>query len=248
MRDFIALDFETANPKRVSACSLGLVHVQDGKVIDSQYHLIKPVGGHQSRQTMIHGIREEDTRNSPDFGQLFSSIANYFEQPVVAYSLFDKQVLNALSIHYGLPLQPNYTDATLMAKERLPHLDNHRLKTLARHFSIPQNNHHNALEDALVCAKVYLALMDLDSSDPPMQKIDHEFIGLLKGILFDQDVNYREAYALLYWLDDNPSIADKHRWLYDVLHQALQDNKLDEQEKAQIKNHLEQLVRDFEHV
>lgn len=245
MRDFIALDFETANPKRVSACSLGLAAVQDGKIVDSFYYLINPVDGHQKRQTLIHGIGEQDTRDKPDFGQLFPSISKYFEQPLVASSLFDKQVLDALGKHYGLNIKMDYTDTVGAAREKLPHLENHKLKTVAKYFSIIQKNHHNALDDALVCAKVYLALLDLDSKEQIRNDTDHEYIGLLKGILFDQEVNYKEAYALLYWLDDHPAIADKNRWLYDILNKALKDNKLDKQEQLQIKNHLQQLVKEF---
>jgi DNA polymerase-3 subunit epsilon len=40
--NFTAIDFETANPARSSACSVGLIVVQDGKVVERFYSLIKP--------------------------------------------------------------------------------------------------------------------------------------------------------------------------------------------------------------
>ena len=40
IRDFIALDFETANQQSSSVCSIGVVMVRNGLVADSFYSLI----------------------------------------------------------------------------------------------------------------------------------------------------------------------------------------------------------------
>jgi DNA polymerase-3 subunit epsilon len=42
MKDFAAIDFETANQQRTSVCSVGIVIVMDGEIADSYYSLIKP--------------------------------------------------------------------------------------------------------------------------------------------------------------------------------------------------------------
>ena len=42
MKDFAAIDFETANQQRTSVCSVGIVIVRDGEIADSYYSLIKP--------------------------------------------------------------------------------------------------------------------------------------------------------------------------------------------------------------
>ena len=42
MQDFAAIDFETANNERSSVCSVGIVIVCDGKIVDKFYSLIKP--------------------------------------------------------------------------------------------------------------------------------------------------------------------------------------------------------------
>ena len=43
MKDFVAIDFETANGQRSSVCSVGIVIVQGGEMVDSFYALIKPI-------------------------------------------------------------------------------------------------------------------------------------------------------------------------------------------------------------
>ena len=40
MKDFAAIDFETANQHRTSVCSVGIVIVRDGEIVDSYYSLI----------------------------------------------------------------------------------------------------------------------------------------------------------------------------------------------------------------
>ena len=42
MKNFAAIDFETANLQRTSVCSVGIVIVRDGEIVDSYYSLIKP--------------------------------------------------------------------------------------------------------------------------------------------------------------------------------------------------------------
>lgn len=41
MNDFAAIDFETANNERSSVCSVGLVIVRGGEIVDKFYSLIK---------------------------------------------------------------------------------------------------------------------------------------------------------------------------------------------------------------
>jgi DNA polymerase III epsilon subunit-like protein len=40
--DFTAIDFETANSYRGSPCSVGLVKVRDGQIVDESFTLIHP--------------------------------------------------------------------------------------------------------------------------------------------------------------------------------------------------------------
>ncbi len=42
MQDFAAIDFETANNERSSVCSVGIVIVRDGEIVNTFYSLIQP--------------------------------------------------------------------------------------------------------------------------------------------------------------------------------------------------------------
>ncbi|HTN68226.1 MAG TPA: hypothetical protein VLZ33_02050 [Dysgonamonadaceae bacterium] len=57
MRNFAAIDFETANSNRSSVCSVGLVIVMDGIITDRIYELIKPEPNYYSYwNSQVHGL------------------------------------------------------------------------------------------------------------------------------------------------------------------------------------------------
>lgn len=239
MHDFISIDFETGNPQRVSACALGYARVADGRVIEAHSYLIKPVGGHAPFQSKIHGLTDENTYDKPDFGQLFPKIRHLFDHTLVAHSLFDQQVLLALSCHFSLALDFAYVDTSALAKKKLPHLENHKLKTLVKHFRLPKFRHHDAKEDAIACADVYLRLQE-DPSQPsiaPRNEV-RELKGMIAGILADDEVSYKEAYELLYWLEDNAVMASQFKTLYRSTKKMLEDERLDSLEAGVLKGFL----------
>ena len=111
MKDFAAIDFETANGKRTSVCSVGVVVVRGGEVTDSFYSLIRPRPNFYSRfTTAIHGLTYDDTAEAPDFETVWKQIAPRIEGlPLVAHnSPFDEGCLRAVFELYGMPY-PGYT-------------------------------------------------------------------------------------------------------------------------------------------
>jgi DNA polymerase-3 subunit epsilon len=247
MKDFMAIDFETANPQRVSACALGYAKISNCNVIESNGYLIKPVGGHAPFQSKIHGIKDEHTFNKPYFGELFPKIRDIFNYPLVAHSLFDKQVLTALSEHFDLGLKFDYIDSSAVAKERLPNLRDCKLKTLVKHFGLPAFKHHNAKEDAIACANVFLMLQNQDMEETVSSSYDEfsEFKNILKGILADEQVDYKEAYELLYWLEDHTETGKQYQNLYLKIKDVLDDEHLDKIEATEIKLLLENTLKEL---
>ena len=65
--DFVGIDFETANFSRASACSVGVVRVEGGKLRDSTEWFIDPPGGAYFTNTFIHGVVEADVFGAPSW-------------------------------------------------------------------------------------------------------------------------------------------------------------------------------------
>ena len=73
MKNFAAIDFETANQCRSSVCSVGVVVVRDGKVTDKFYSLIYPHPYFFSYwNTRVHGLTLEDVADAPEFPDVWS--------------------------------------------------------------------------------------------------------------------------------------------------------------------------------
>ena len=89
IRDFIAIDFETANQQPSSVCSIGVVMVRNGQVTDSFYSLIQPEPNYYNYWCQqVHGLSQCDTDDAPVFSkvwaQLEDKIADVFfsDQPI----------------------------------------------------------------------------------------------------------------------------------------------------------------------
>ena len=99
MTDFAAIDFETANECRSSVCSVGVVIVRGGEVVDSFYSLIHPEPEYyQWFCQQVHGLGPEDTDDAPVFPKVWAKIAPLIEGlPLVAHnSPFDEGCLKSV--------------------------------------------------------------------------------------------------------------------------------------------------------
>ena len=80
MKDFAAIDFETANEQPSSVCSVGVVIVRDGQIVDSFYSLIHPEPEYYQWFCQdVHGLGPEDTDDAPVFPYVWEKIAPKIE-------------------------------------------------------------------------------------------------------------------------------------------------------------------------
>nr|WP_298002301.1 3'-5' exonuclease [uncultured Flavobacterium sp.] len=160
MNTFAALDFETANQHRSSVCSVGLVFVENGLVVDKYYELIKPVPNFYSYwNTQVHGLVADDTDYAAEFPELWLDLSKRLKNmPLVAHnSMFDEGCLKAVLQVYHLPLHQNPFFCTYRKSKTLfPHLPNHKLPTVSQYLGFHLESHHNALADAEACAHIAL--------------------------------------------------------------------------------------------
>ena len=125
--NFIALDFETANHYRKSICSIGLVKVENGKIVDEFYSLVKPTPfNFEPLLTKIHGLTEVDCLNAPEFKYLWPSVSSWFHnQVILGHNVsFEKSVLKHLSLEYQIDFNVMDFLCTLnISRKLLPELD-----------------------------------------------------------------------------------------------------------------------------
>ena len=95
MKDFAAIDFETANGKRTSVCSVGIVIVKSGRIVNKIYRLIRPAPNYYTQwTTAIHGLTYDDTMEADDFPEVWAEIKPLLEGlPLVAHNFIVPAVL-----------------------------------------------------------------------------------------------------------------------------------------------------------
>lgn len=159
MSKFTAIDFETADNGRDSACAVGLVRVEDEKIVRTAYRLIRPPRENMLF-TYIHGITWEEVAGEPPFAAVWPELADLFEgiDFITAHNApFDKGVLNACCAAAGLVPPPLPFVCTVKLSKKELGINPAKLSHVCHHLSIPLN-HHNALSDAEACAKIMITV------------------------------------------------------------------------------------------
>lgn len=159
---WVAIDFETATRERNSACAIGLAFGRKTELIGKASALIKPPGNRfEENHTNLHGIDASTVERERTFPELWPELIPAFSEVVVLAhnASFDISVLqHSLDAHgFTYPSIQYYCTVTF-ARKMWPSLRNHKLNTVAEHLGI-DFKHHDAEEDASVCAGVVIECM-----------------------------------------------------------------------------------------
>ncbi|WP_096895330.1 3'-5' exonuclease [Candidatus Scalindua japonica] len=163
---FVAIDFETADRCRDSACALGMVRVESGKIVQKEHRFIRPPRKH-FEFTYIHGITWDMVASEPDFRELWPSMKSLLNGAdfIAAHNAsFDRSVLNACCEKSDIlpPSIPFECTVTLARKEF--GIFPTKLPDVCRYLDIPLN-HHDALSDARACAEIVIAVSSVSETD-----------------------------------------------------------------------------------
>lgn len=157
--DFAAIDFETATSQRNSACSIGVVVVENGEIKERYHSLIKPPENEYLRfNIIIHGIRPEMTENAPEFGAIWPEVAKLLSgRRVFAHNCaFDASVLKESLAFCGITAPTlEYSCSVKLAKAVWRGLPSYKLNNMASFLDV-SFNHHDALSDAYACASIVI--------------------------------------------------------------------------------------------
>lgn len=156
---FIAIDFETAIRHHI--CSVGIVTIENGEIIDEYHALIQPPNNaYNWHNIQVHGITEKDTKNVPLFSEVYPEIKKrVFGKTIVAHNeSFDRSVLFKTMNDYNI----DYSDLNISSKwectlkiYRAKGYKPAKLNACCAIHNI-ELKHHEALSDARACAKLFL--------------------------------------------------------------------------------------------
>ena len=157
--DFVAIDFETANSSRSSACAVGVAVVRGGRVVEHGSSLINPEVDFDHYNVAITGIGPEDVVNAPRFNDLWPQIADLLAGHVVVahVATFDLGVLRQSVARYDLPgIEAKCLCSWRLARRVWKDYPSFGLGYLSGKLGL-NLEHHEAGSDASACAGVVLA-------------------------------------------------------------------------------------------
>ena len=94
----VAIDFETADRSADSACAIGIVSIEKGKITKKGYRLIRPPRRHFVF-SYLHGISWADVEAQPTFNEVWDHFASFWKNAdyFLAHNApFDRNVLTAV--------------------------------------------------------------------------------------------------------------------------------------------------------
>lgn len=155
---FVALDFETANNNRDSACAIGIVRVENCKIVAKESRLINPHTYFQHFCVAVHGLTEVDVEDSPPFDEVWQELTPMLKDAefIVAHNAsFDKSVLYKSCERYRIAAPKHKITCSIKAAKSFLKLPSYKLNKVCDHLGI-ELDHHEALSDAMGCAKIMI--------------------------------------------------------------------------------------------
>ena len=164
--DFVVFDLETTGAKTPPCriTEIGAYRVAGGEITDEFHALVNPETPIPIFISQLTGISDQMVRHAPKFGEIAADFLNFIGDSVlVAHNAhFDLRFLNhEIDRMYKAYRVANAHLCTVqLSRKLLPHIENHRLNTVAAHYSVSLVNHHRASDDAHATAHIFVNLLD----------------------------------------------------------------------------------------
>jgi DNA polymerase-3 subunit alpha (Gram-positive type) len=163
--EFVVFDLETTGAKTPPCriTEIGAWRVINGEVTEEFHTLVNPQVPIPRFITQLTGISDEMVADAPLFADVADNFLEFIGNSVlVAHnSGFDMRFLNhEIARVFGSYRIANPCLCTVLLSRRLlPDITNHKLKTVAEHYSIDLVNHHRASDDAKATAHIFVNLL-----------------------------------------------------------------------------------------
>jgi DNA polymerase III epsilon subunit family exonuclease len=163
--DFVVVDVEATGAKTPPnrLIELGAYRIHEGRIVDKFLSLVNPEIPIPRFVVALTGITNEMVKTAPVFADIAPRWLDFVSESVlVAHNApFDTSFLNheISRVYPGHRMVNPHLCTVRLSRRALPELNNHRLDTIASHFSIPIISRHRAGSDALATAKLFLLLL-----------------------------------------------------------------------------------------
>jgi len=163
--DFVVVDVEATGAKTPPnrLIELGAYRIRGGQIVEKFLSLVNPEIPIPRFVMSLTGISNEMVKSAPVFAEVAPRWLDFVSDSVlVAHNAgFDTSFLNheISRVYPGHRMLNPHLCTVRLSRRVLPDLSNHRLDTIASHFSISIASRHRAGSDALATAEIFLLLL-----------------------------------------------------------------------------------------
>jgi DNA polymerase III epsilon subunit family exonuclease len=164
--DFVVVDVEATGAKTPPnrLIELGAYKIRSGRIVDKFLSLVNPEIPIPRFVAALTGISNDMVKRAPVFAEVAPRWLDFVSDSVlIAHNApFDTSFLNheISRVYPGHRMVNPHLCTVRLSRRVLPDLLNHRLDTIASHFSIPIVSRHRAGSDALATAEIFLLLLE----------------------------------------------------------------------------------------
>lgn len=174
--EYVCLDCETSglNSKKDEILSIGAVHIKDNKILMRKTFniFLKPSKNINVESIKIHHIRPVDLKNGIDAQEAIYQLLDFIgSRPIVGYYIkFDVAIISRYTKEFiGIKLPNKTIEVSSMYYKTIRKRSDYqfvdlRFDTILKKLDIPILGKHDALNDALMTAMIFLKLAYLPSN------------------------------------------------------------------------------------
>ena len=176
-KTFVVFDLETTGLNSTPSTGnmdaiieIGAYKIIDGVICESFSTFVNPQRKLSEEIISLTGITEDMIKDAPTYEDVMPDFFKFCQGNVLVghnAANFDFKFIDYYCSRLGYTLERKVMDTIPLAQELL-FLPNYKLNTIADHFKI-SFNHHRAIDDAYVTAKIFLELIKIKKSLPKLQ-------------------------------------------------------------------------------
>lgn len=160
---YVAIDFEKLDTLPSSVCSIGLAVIENNKIVDTFYSLVCPPTKNENYYCVkTHGLHYDDVKNAPKFNKIWKKIDKIIgKSPIITHNFgVERGCINACNEYYDTNYEYEYICTLALSRKYLDDLPNKGLDMVCEALDYKMGYHHNAKDDAIACAEVFLRIKD----------------------------------------------------------------------------------------
>ena len=248
--NYVALDIENPNTKADSICSIALIQVKDGNIIDKKYVLINPEDRFDDINMRVNKITPNMVKDAITFDVFWKDNKDIIENSIIIGHAvkYDLSVISKTLIKYNIALPTLKVVCTQKLAQKYLDISHYKLDQVCDYLNIDLEYHHNALCDTTASLEIFEYINDkygLDENDienynyiesrnrSTGMKIVYSddtkglqnLKRIIESIMNDNKIELDEINELNEWLDSNTQLIGNYPFdkIYSIVKNVLED-------------------------